>query len=270
MGVAELVIIAADSPPHIRHIRHIREAPPPTQPSSLKPWPERDRRLPDRRSLQRGAEEAVIPGTGQGSGRVDPYSRRGTASVNWETNQLVQKISREDFAAARASDLRDLGYGPSGCYLRGGGGRVAGAQRVARDLPSVFGGLYNASNLKLARYSLRSSYSTTTHRVVASASGQNFYLSRVRLGGLMIKSRLTTSEHPATIRQPSGNYQAAIRQLSGSHPATIRQPSGNYQAAIRQLSSSHPATIRQPSGNYQATIRQQSIYHTCRPLSFLG
>jgi hypothetical protein len=208
MGVAELVIIAADSPPHIRHIRHIREAPPPTQPSSLKPWPERDRRLPDRRSLQRGAEEAVIPGTGQGSGRVDPYSRRGTASVNWETNQLVQKISREDFAAARASDLRDLGYGPSGCYLRGEVVELlAPSESLARDPSSVFGGLDNASNLKLARFSLRSSYSTTTDRVVASASGQNFYLSRVRLGGLMIKSRLASIR---SIRQPSGHYQAAV------------------------------------------------------------
>jgi hypothetical protein len=67
-----------------------------------------------------------------------------TTSVDWETNQLVQKISREDFADSAS-------IGPSGCYLREGGGRVTGTQRVARARSSQFiSGLYNASNLYMA------------------------------------------------------------------------------------------------------------------------
>jgi hypothetical protein len=156
MGVAKLVTIAAA--PHLTSgtIRRIREAPPPTQPSILKPWPERDRRLPDRRSLQRGAEEAVIPGTGQGSGRLDPYSRQGDNQRRLGDQSAGAEDQPRGFCRQRehhccASDLRDLGYGPSGCYLREGGGRVAGTQRVARARSSQFiSGLYNASNLYMA------------------------------------------------------------------------------------------------------------------------
>ncbi|KAF4153601.1 hypothetical protein CNMCM6069_000616 [Aspergillus lentulus] len=128
------VIIAADSPLHIRPIR--QRLRPNRRASNCGPSGIDVSLTDDRFNV--GQKRLLFLARVTVRAGVDPYSRRGTASVDWETNQLVQKISREDFADSASITVR-------------GGGRVAGAQPVARARsPQFILGLYNSSTLYMA------------------------------------------------------------------------------------------------------------------------
>ncbi|PKX97915.1 uncharacterized protein P174DRAFT_455715 [Aspergillus novofumigatus IBT 16806] len=138
-----IVIIAADSPPHIRHIRHIRQ-----------------RLGPNRRASNRGSSGIDVSLT-------DDHFNVGQKRLLFLARALVRAAGTENqprgFCQQRehhhcASDIRGLGYGPREVVEL-----AAPSDWLARDPP-----IYLVP------------FSTTTDRVVASASGQNSYLSRVR------------------------------------------------------------------------------------------
>ncbi|GIJ99543.1 hypothetical protein Aspvir_001676 [Aspergillus viridinutans] len=93
MGVAQLIIIAAESPPHLR------ENVDPSGTLERQTVARAGSASPDRRSIQRGAEAAVVPGTGRGSGRLDPFAGPGDRQDRLETNQPVRTMICDHFAA---------------------------------------------------------------------------------------------------------------------------------------------------------------------------
>ncbi|EAW23698.1 uncharacterized protein NFIA_032630 [Aspergillus fischeri NRRL 181] len=90
----------------------------------------------------------------------------GRPSADTENQPRGFRRQREHHRCA--SDYRDLGYGPSGCHLR----KEAVELLLARDPPSLFRDCTMRSLYNWPDSVYIVPFSTTTDRVIASASGQ--------------------------------------------------------------------------------------------------
>jgi ABC-type uncharacterized transport system ATPase component len=172
MGVAKLVIIAAAA--------HLTSG---TSGASA-----RHRLRPNRRSSNRGPSGIDVSLTDDhfnvGQKRLLFLARakvragsililaKVTTSVDWETNQLVQKISREDFAdSASITAVRPISailYTDRVAVIseREVVELLAPSESLARDPPSLFRGCIMRAICIWLLFSLRSSYSTTIDPVL--------------------------------------------------------------------------------------------------------